>query len=566
MRVARARRVGVGILVTVVGSGTVVAGTGWAGVAGAATSRGASAATSRPGAGVGALPTSASQLLAVDVRAGRHPISPGIYGVNWPDPGLAAALRLPVQRWGGNAVSRYNDVTNTSNTGSDWFFENITRTPAQSLASFVATGRKTRTASIVTVPMTGWVAKASPASHPYTCGFPSSAFPQQDQHDPWDAGCGNGVAGGVELAASPQTTSQPAGPDWVKAMVGRLVAANGTAAHGGVPYYELDNEPSLWSSTHRDVHPAKLTYNELAARSTATAAAVKAADPSAKVLGPSDWGWCAWFFSAADGCSAGADRAAHAGMDLTPWYLRQLKAYQTAHGVRLLDYLDQHYYPQGGTWTTGAGDAATQAKRLRSTRSLWDPTYVDESWIGKPVMLVPRMKAWVAAEYPGTKLSISEYSFGAIGTLNGALAQADALGIFGWQGVDLATLWGPPKPTDPGAFAFRMYRNYDGRGAAFGDVAVGLRSRSPGSLAVYAAQRTSDGALTVMVINKSGAAITTRTALAGFSPAGAAARYTYSGARLGAIVHGANVATTATGWSATYPASSITLLVIPKKR
>jgi len=49
------------------------------------------------------------------------------------------------------------------------------------------------------------------------------------------------------------------------------------------------------------------------------------------------------------------------------------------------------------------------------------------------------------------ELSISEYSFGAIGTLNGALAQADALGIFGWQGVDLATLWDPPKPTDPGS-------------------------------------------------------------------------------------------------------------------
>jgi len=54
------------------------------------------------------------------------------------------------------------------------------------------------------------------------------------------------------------------------------------------------------------------------------------------------------------------------------------------------------------------------------------------------------------------------------------LAQADVLGIFGREGLDLATLWGPPVTTDPGAFAFRMYRNYDGAGAHFGDYSVSI--------------------------------------------------------------------------------------------
>ena len=26
--------------------------------------------------------------------------------------------------------------------------------------------------------------------------------------------------------------------------------------------YQLDNEPALWNSTHRDVHPAAVTYDE----------------------------------------------------------------------------------------------------------------------------------------------------------------------------------------------------------------------------------------------------------------------------------------------------------------
>ena len=147
--------------------------------------------------------------------------------------------------------------------------------------------------------------------------------------------------------------------------------------------------------------------------------------------------------------------------------------------MRILDYLDLHYYPAAnGVSLSPAGNAATQALRLRSTRSLWDPTYIDESWIsdtangGVAVQMIPRMKNWVAGNYPGTRLAISEYNWGALDHINGALAQADVLGIFGREGVDLATLWEPPTTTQPGAFAFRMYRNYDGNKSTFGETSV----------------------------------------------------------------------------------------------
>lgn len=85
---------------------------------------------------------------------------------------------------------------------------------------------------------------------------------------------------------------------------------------------------------------------------------------------------------------------------------------------------------------------------MRSTRSLWDASYIDESWIsdtapgGVAVRLILRMKQWVANHSPGTRLAISEYNWGAPESINGALAQADVLGIFGREGLDLATLWG----------------------------------------------------------------------------------------------------------------------------
>jgi len=288
------------------------------------------------------------------------------------------------------------------------------------------------------------------------------------------------------------------------------------------------------------------------------------------VLGPSDWGWCAYFYSASDGCGPGADRAAHGGMDLAPWYLARMRAYAAAHGGRrVLDYFDEHYYPQAaGVALAGAGSAATQALRLRSTRSLWDPRYVDESWIGRdvkaaPIALIPRMRAWAARSYPGTRLAITEYNFGGLESLNGALTQADVLGIFGREGLGLAALWGAPTAGQPGTFAFRLYRNYDGRGHAFGSTSVRAASTDQGRLAVYAALRPSDKALTVVVINKSGRALTSRLRLAHARlRSTSVARWSYSAADLHRIVRRPTVRATSTGLTATFPASSATVLVL----
>jgi len=383
--------------------------------------------------------------------------------------------------------------------------------------------------------------------------------------------CGNGVrSSGVEITGNdPSDTSIAITPQFVEDWVDHLVENYGTAAQGGVQFYNLDNEPMLWNSTHRDVHPAGATYDELRTRTYQYAAAVKEADPSAKTLGPVLWGWCAYFYSAADDCGPGSDYASHDNMAFVPWYLQQMQAYQTAHGVRILDYLDLHYYPQADdvALADGAGTAATQALRLRSTRSLWDPTYKDESWIsdmetgGVAVNLIGRMKAWVTGYYPGTKLAITEYNWGALGTLNGALTQADVLGIFGREGVDLATLWSPPEADDPGAFAFRMYRNYDGLGHKFGETSILSASADQGKLAIYAAQR-SDLALTILVINKTGGSLTSSLSLSGFTPATTAQVYRYSGANLNAIVAQPAQVVGPNGFSATFPANSITLFVI----
>ncbi len=523
--------------------------------------------------------------LSIDAQADVHPISADIYGLNFADEALAAELNLPVRRWGGNSTTRYNWQSNLANTGSDWYFENIPQdggTTANGSATdlFVEQDRRTNTRTILTVPLIGWVAKSSsPRDHPYACGFKVSVYGPQitppDQPwlapvDPWDTDCGTGVkASGNITGNNPLDTSAAISPTFVANWVTHLIGRYGTAANGGVKFYNLDNEPMLWNSTHRDVHPAPATYDELRDKTIQYAAAIKGADSSALTLGPVLWGWCAYFFSARDGCSIGPDYASHGNTYFVPWYLQQLQAYEQQHGPRLLDYLDLHYYPQAdGVSLSGAGNAATQALRLRSTRSLWDATYADESWISDgnatAVQLIPRMKDWVNANYPGTKLAITEYNWGALDHINGALAQADVLGIFGREGLDLATLWSPPASTEPGAFAFRMYRNYDGQHHTFGDTSVRATSTDQDRLAIYAARRSADNVLTVMVINKSPTEVLTGTvSLAGYAPASTAQVHRYSATNLNAIGRVSDQAIGPGGFTAIFPPSSITLLIIP---
>jgi len=83
-------------------------------------------------------------------------------------------------------------------------------------------------------------------------------------------------------------------------------------------------------------------------------------------------------------------------------------------------------------------------------------------------------------------------------------------------------------------------------------------------LAIYGAQRSSDSALTLMIINKTDKDLTSDLALKGFSPGASAQVYRYSSANLNAIVLQSEQALSATGFQATYPANSITLIVIPK--
>ncbi len=510
--------------------------------------------------------------LSIELDKPGRTINPHIYGLNFAKDDFALEIYLPVNRWGGNAVTRYNYLIDVSNRASDWFFLNVPNEtdvdglPDSNVANgFIAYNQQNETDTIMTVPMIGW----TPKSREWDCGYSFEKYGKQQFLDP-DQRCGNGMVRENRPVRrnDPTDTSVEIDEQFVADWVTYIKDRFGSAENNGVRFYALDNEPMLWHHTHRDVHPEPVGYDELLDLTVRYGEAVRNADPSAKILGPTVWGWTAYFYSAIDADAARwdnpPDRRRHDGIPLVEWYLQQMAEYEAETGTRLLDYLDLHFYPQASEVALrAAGGASSQASRLETTRNLWDTEYVDPTWIDEPIYLIPRMREWVDTHYPGTKLALTEYNWGGLEHINGALAQADVLGIFGREGLDLATLWDPPGRLQPGAFAFRMYRNYDGFGGKFGDVVLPSISTDYDEIAIYAATRSDDNAVTIMVINKSRRELTTELAFGDDRFSTSAELYRYSSDDLLSIVRLDNQSIQSGNLELVLPAESISLYVIP---
>ena len=197
------------------------------------------------------------------------------------------------------------------------------------------------------------------------------------------------------------------------------------------------------------------------------------------------------------------------------WLLDQAKAYEQQKGKRILHYLDLHYYPQGGTPPV-------------VTRSLWDPTYVDPSFINTQIRLLPRMRDWVSQHYPGTKTLISEYDFYHHNEAVGALTYAEVLGLFGREGLDAATAWAAPGVGEAAFGAFKLYRNYDGQGSGFESVSVRATVTGSGrNVQAYAA--VGPMRATIVLVNEDAAAVDVTVSLGSFTAAGPVSWFTGSG-------------------------------------
>ncbi|MFD1704839.1 glycoside hydrolase family 44 protein [Methylopila henanensis] len=447
-----------------------------------------------------------------DDLAGRA-ISPLVYGSNeigaMEGGALSAdldrAAGVAFRRLGGNLMTTYDWATNASNAGKDWRHANLLFLPdalrmegdrrsepfsvidVMHRAS-LAMGAK----SLVTLPLAGYVAADADGD----VAPADAALSRRFKPVRWD---------GRTPAGAP---IDPAVCD-VPHLLAKLLERYGDAGSAdGIFGYSLDNEPGLWPETHPRVVRSKPTVAALIERSIAAAKAVKALDPKAQVFGPASWG-ATEFATFQDAPDWSAFR--RYGSFLAA-YLDAFRRASEEAGVRLLDALDVHWYPYSRAGDLlHAKDPALGHALLDAPRSLSEPGFRERSWVtdvlgaddaedaAVTLPLLPSLERIVARWFPGVRVAVTEFNYGA-GVLPAAgLALADALGRLGAGGVWCASHWGALS----GALgeAYRLYRATDGAGGAFGDAALGLEGAGPG-LAAYAARSGEGGPVRIVLINK----------------------------------------------------------------
>lgn len=445
----------------------------------------------------------ADVVIAVD-PARTRPISPWIYGVNAYQSLTDPPRNLTLNRAGGNRWTAYNWENNASNAGSDWGpFSNddhlgSSSVPGESVRAIIAADRSRSNASLITVQMQGLVAADKDgkvnASDPnrFATRFKEVVYQK-----------------GGPFTESPSALDGRVYMDEYLWFLRWRFPGNIYADPICPTFVSLDNEPELWDSTHREIQSQPIAPDEFIRKSIRICRALKALDPAIQLFGPVHFGF--------NGLVNWRNAPGYSPQYwFTDHYLREMKAASEAAKVRLLDVYTLHWYSEatvGGVRVIGLTatnlDAAQIQAIVQSPRSLWDPTFRENSWIGDhlggPIRILDRLQSRIATNWPGTRLAITEYWNGGDNHIAGAIAQADNLGIFGSHGVFAAASYPTPNGSPFAVAGYRMFRDYDGRLGAFGDISVFAASSDVARVSGYVSQASWNRDLLVAVlINRSG--------------------------------------------------------------
>lgn len=281
---------------------------------------------------------------------------------------------------------------------------------------------------------------------------------------------------------------------------------NSTTATG-IKGYNLENEPAIWNHTHPLTHGDYPTLGEILNKNIAMAKRVKALDPNAETFGLAAYGYMEFVHGVQDAPATdyntymlnipGYTDAEYKNMRWLAAYLHNMKLESDLEEIRLLDALDVHFY--------NAGNNLRQ-----DSRSFWDPTYIETSWIAQDVLGNQPYNAGNTFQkliddyYPDTKLSISEW--GLLGnSIESSIYLADMLGAFGRQNVYMTNYFGRVHGYLAGAF--KIFTNYDNNNSRYADISVGASSSDNSLVSVYASiDDDTEDTMHIILINRSNSA------------------------------------------------------------
>ena len=262
-------------------------------------------------------------------------------------------------------------------------------------------------------------------------------------------------------------------------------------------YWNMDNEPECWNSTHDDIMPEGISAEEYIQRYVAVATKARALFPEIKLVGPvftNEWFWYNW----QDGAAVPDLQNPSKKYAWVEYFIKRIAEEQQRTGMRLLDVLDFHFYPDVDKEIT-----------LQLHRVFYDTTYdypdangckrVSGSWDASVTKeyIFKRSADWLT-QYMGADNGVT-MGMSEMGSLYAddpnvvAVCYASLLGTFAENNVELFSPW----EWDIGQWeVLHLFTHYTGT------IAVGSTSSQNNTVSAYSSLNDSKDTLSVVLVNR----------------------------------------------------------------
>jgi hypothetical protein len=261
-----------------------------------------------------------------------------------------------------------------------------------------------------------------------------------------------------------------------------------------IRYWSMDNEPEIWSGTHDDVMKTQCSAEEFMQLYFKVAKAARAKYPEIKLSGPvpaNEWQWYRW---GNDGIPS--DGRKYCWLE---FFIKRIAEEEKASGIRLLDVLDIHYYPE-----TSDAEKCVQLHRVFFDRNYDYPEAngvhtVNGGWdsnINKEYIL-GRCSDWLT-KYMGANhgvgLAVTETGMKSTNANVQAVWYASTMGEFMKNGVEIFTPWS----WDIGMWeTLHLFSRYNQENY------IQAASQNETLISAYPTINTTSDSMTVVLVNRS---------------------------------------------------------------
>lgn len=258
-------------------------------------------------------------------------------------------------------------------------------------------------------------------------------------------------------------------------------------------YWNMDNEPEIWAGTHDDVMPVQVSADEFIDRYIDVAKKARAKYPDIKLCGPvtaNEWQWYNY-----------ADEDLYLDGSYYCWleyFIKRVADEEKASGIRLLDVLDIHWYP----------NESNSADVVQLHRVFYDRDYnypgangvktINGGWDSglQKEFIFGRVEDWLNEHFGvnhGVGLGMSEFGTNSSDPNINSVVYASMLGTFANHLVELFSPWHWREGMWEVLHLYSRYAH---------PVNLGTSSSSNSVVSGYSSISTDGDSLTVILVNR----------------------------------------------------------------